>query len=262
MTKETSQVERLEKYIKQIVRFLPIAIGVVLFLFALIGVKILGIAAPSQESLLAISLLLFSVSYSYFDWLIRESPKAALRDEPLGTAGDLQKCLTAAISGKAEIGKFRVFAMSTGYIHPMMQSFFRTSGTSIGEAYIMVCDAESKNNSVPENFAEHVKSKVIEWRRLKKEGKIRRLDVYTYSFFPTEYYVVIDETDLVMGQFVFDREEPSFVRVVSACHFSSKSGLGATMIKEYVASFDSLITCGVDYGVSPFADTALSTASS
>lgn len=226
---------------KTIGRILPYIITFLLVSFVNFGAKILPKIDLETKDYVNITAVVFCLTYAYFDWLIREAPKLALRQVNHGKADDLRTCIESALEDKERVETIRIYALSTGYLHPMMQRFFLKRGFS-ENVLILLCDAEQDINYIPHYFSKQIKTKASEWKRLEKDKSIKTLKMWWYNFFPLDYFVLIDDSDLVFGRYIINREEPSFLQVREAYHFKSNTPLGKKLIQDYLMVFDNIIT--------------------
>ena len=237
----------IKQILKVLRRTLPYVVIFIIFFVVYLGPKAMSLTKPPSDAIVGLSCVVWALTFTYFDWLIRARQSEETSSELI--SGDLGKCLSSATTGLHSIKHVRIFALSSGYVHPALAAFFESSNMEVEQITVLLCDASSSRNFIPNTFYGFITGKQMEWLSLANQPNIGNVTIYTYDFTPAEYYVVFDSSDVVFGKFVFNVNEPSYLKVDTACHVSASSAAQAAVVRSFVSSFDGLIAAGPKMGV-------------
>jgi hypothetical protein len=151
----------------------------------------------------------------------------------------------AIIAGSTpRIGHLRIYAISSQQI----LSFLKFNDIIVDKCQILL-RAFDENDRPHQDFLNQIKLVVADWHHLQKSGRIGKLEIRHYDFFPTEYECIFDKDHLIIGLYDSDPEDYSEVRVRDPILVRGSSDAGRIMISEFADRFDGLFeVCATHHG--------------
>lgn len=155
----------------------------------------------------------------------------------------LSKAIADSIATREEISHLRIYAISSQQI----LSFINSHPTRIKQCDLLIRGIpEGELNSL---FRSQIITVISDWKRLQRQGKVDRLTIRLYDFFPTEYHCIIDQDFLILGLYDSTPDDYSGVGVRNPVLVTSISHQGTSLIEEYLMRFDNLFAvCETHHG--------------
>jgi hypothetical protein len=115
----------------------------------------------------------------------------------------LDEALRTALQRNRRIDVLRIFALTSGQITPLLYNLI--DGVYIGEIRMILFDP-SNNKALSEETIAKIQQNYegITHYLEQLRTKVRKLEVKFQPFCPTEYYIIVDENELIVGWFKFD----------------------------------------------------------
>ena len=210
-------MEKWKKIIRYAQPLLIIILGIILFFWS----RLSPILSLEIKTFLGITLALFGTIIFYFDNILNK----ILNMPKIFENANLGDCIKNGYQYVNDIRKIRIFALSTY----MIQSIFKDLKIKTLKCSIIVYDNDSLNQ-IPIN----------QWIHYKNDGYINDIDIYKYSYYPTEYYVIFDNKALVYGHYLIKDDRFPNCDVQEAFFINDLLDQGKHLIEKYIEVFDAL----------------------
>jgi len=185
------------------------------------------------ERVLGVFAAIMSSMFLYFDSRLSAAIRGPIR--PL-THMSLNDCFNQIARQYRHIGRMRIFAVSSGRIHPL----FSSSNIQVDKCDILLRDFTDAEVRVSRNaeYQRHINDIVSEWERDREKGKVKKLAIDRFFFIPTEYYIIFDDKAMVLGTYMPTSD--GWSDVIEPVFIQNSSTEGAELIRKYAVRFDQL----------------------
>ena len=180
------------------------------------------------------------------------------RVAPEITSHDFPGALTYAFSLRPSPNTVRVFALSSWRIQPLVEQLIDKS--SLNSVQLLLANPDEYYVEPSEIFAQEL-SLAVEWKWLDmvRSQKITKLEVCQYDFFPTEWFILLDDDVVVFGDFEFDKNSVARARTSQCVFVAANSGAGAVILRNKCRKFQLLFdSCRDEFGVNQFPGSVMS----
>jgi hypothetical protein len=115
----------------------------------------------------------------------------------------LNEALRSAFERNPRINVLRVFALTSGQITPLLYEL--VDSVHLGELRMILFDNSS--SALPEDLRSKIKQNYEGVTHYLEQirAKVKRLEVKFQPFCPTEYAIIVDNHELILGWFRYDR---------------------------------------------------------
>ncbi|MCX5007780.1 hypothetical protein OHB05_34920 [Streptomyces sp. NBC_00638] len=171
---------------------------------------------------------------------VRVSIEDLARDQPrlLGEASSnfqiapISAAFITAATLSPRVDVLRIYSLSS----VQMSNFLQHSGIRVNECRLMIYKPPDENGL----FAQQIEAAIQAWRASVTAGRIRRLEIRRYDFFPTQYEAIFDASFFIAGLFHPDPVEISGAAVRDPLTVHAQSLSGARIISDSVDRYDRL----------------------
>ena len=216
--------------------------------------KITRVLTKIATFLLAIIIFFFDIIKDLFPWLTIEQlfgaaialfislfimvfadMKAIRLDLNCIEDKTLSESIAFVFKEKRHINKLCVFASTTGKIVPIIAA----NNPDIDDCYVLIRRITGTNEE-EQLFNLRMNSFVNDWKELQKSGKIKKLHVKSYDFFPINYSIIVDNSFVIYGLLNSDSTSQTKVSFANPSIFNNKSLSNVFFIEKMQRWFDSM----------------------
>lgn len=209
-------------------------IGISLFLWGYFSTSIYFL---DLKQVLGISLALFSGIAIYFDDVLHKLLTARLG---LFEHKNLNDAIVTACNTHPNVKHIRIFAVSSSLIQPILRSI----GTKVDKCTILLYSIPNSSIDSASSEVKHemnIESVVRDWKHFRDDGFIRELFIWRYNFFPTEYYLVFDDRNIIVGHYLINENRAAKCDVQEPFTANDNSPEGKLLINKYINVFDTVV---------------------
>jgi hypothetical protein len=187
----------------------------------------------SYQETLGFFVAVLAGMFLYFDSRLSDAIQGPTRTL---TLMNLSSCFNYLSQTHQHVKYMRIFALSTGRIHPL----FSSSNIQVDKCDILLRDFTSVELEIPKNveYRRHINDYITEWEKERNKGKIREIKIRKFLFIPTEYYVIFDDKYMIVG--LYQPTDDNWGDVIDPFLIQNSSPEGAELIKRYIARFEAI----------------------
>ena len=206
------------------------SLGIALFTWPTVS----SVLHVSKEQILGVALALAAGTVLYFDKRIG----ALLSVEHQATHSNLADAITTALRYSPDPQSVRIWALSSFVIEALLQAM----KPKIGKCHILIYEpgegAPDFDNDSDVQMADLIPFNA--WEQLSEEGIVQEYVIRTHSFYPSEYFILMDERVLIRGRYLIDIERFPRCTVQDPCVTVDRSDDGRRTIFKHIETFDNM----------------------
>ena len=130
----------------------------------------------------------------------------------------------------------RIYAFSTYMIQPVIGNL----KVNCQELRLLLYQSNSNDNNNYHNNSGLSLIPIDEWYHMKTSGFIENLDIRFHHFYPSDYYVIIDDCALIHGNYLMQDNRFPKAEVQEPIYVSDETSTGKILIRKYLEVFESL----------------------
>ena len=164
------------------------------------------------------------------------------------TSHDFAEAITRAFELRKNPNNVRIFALSSYKIQPLVEQLIE-KGT-IPSVQLLLANPDEYYHDPSDIFTQEM-SLAVEWKWLDmvRNKKISRLEVRHYNFYPTEWFILLDNEVVVFGDFEFERNSVARAKTSSHVFVAGNTGAGVEVLLNMSAKFSYLFeSCREEFG--------------
>lgn len=170
------------------------------------------------------------------------------------TSHDFATAITYAFSIRDTPKTIRIFALSSYKIQPLIEQMIDKS--SLDSVQLLLANPNEFYADPSEIFTQEL-SLAVEWKWLDmvRNQKVLNLEVRQYNFYPTEWFILLDDEVVVFGDFEFDKHSVARARTSQSVFVAANNGAGSDILKNCSRKFELLYdACKEEFGTNRFPD--------
>ena len=147
----------------------------------------------------------------------------------------LAQALQHALQMRKTTKTVRIFASTTGQIHPILNSLDFSTET----CRILVREMPGASKTA-KAFNLRANSLVDQWVEMRADGRIRDLTIKRFDYFPVNYVVIFDRRCVVVGNFVPTDVGPRKVIIGDPYIADDSTEAGSRLIEKYITWYEDI----------------------
>lgn len=148
--------------------------------------------------------------------------------------GDLNELLAIIKKEYSDIKSLKVLANVTNIFLPAFQS----SKLEVVEVQLLLRKPKENFQDSEEDYKNYFGTIINDWRKLEKNGRIKRLEIKYFDFLTPDWQVIIDDKFIILGLNVPQQDDWKKFEVLETILIAGDSKSGKLLIEKYSDRFD------------------------
>jgi hypothetical protein len=232
-----------------LVTFFPVLAAAVLFAFQ---EKLPGQLESRMGPILAAILIVFLVEIWRSDRSRRRAENLLLEVSAMVTpdisSHSMEDAFDAAFRIHPKPQCIRIFALTSWRIQPMIKS--RCVLHDIDEVDLLLVNPKSYIQNPSDDLGHESRLSITwNWLAMVKDGDVKRLSLNQFNFYPTEWFVLLDNEVVIFGDYVFESENIAKAYTERTVVVGRNNGAGSALVSSFEKKFLSLFkACYSEFG--------------
>jgi len=160
--------------------------------------------------------------------------------DPVVSVHSIEGAFAEAFRLRPKPRKIRVFGLTSYKIQPLIES--NVGEFPIESVQLLLADPHEylRGASHVDFIAESNLTICWKWLGMVKKGLILKLHLNQFDFYPTEWYVILDEELVIVGHYRFDSDNIAKAATAGSVFMARNVGAGSRLIESYLSKFDHL----------------------